>query len=138
MSSLHKSAASIGFYGDNLDPEGVSAALGCQPTVAVRKGGTWLTAHSTEKLARIGSWRIETARREPADLDGEIVDLLGRLTADLSVWRALSNRYDAKAFCGLFLVEDNEGMSLAPATLSMLGDRGLTLDLDIYFAGMPE
>jgi hypothetical protein len=41
-------------------------------------------------------------------------------------------------FCGLFLGDTNEGLSLRPETLARLGERGLVLDLDIYAGSMPD
>jgi hypothetical protein len=35
-------------------------------------------------------------------------------------------------FCGLFLDEMNEGISLSPDTLAAIGSRGLSSGLDIY------
>ncbi|WP_204320647.1 hypothetical protein, partial [Klebsiella pneumoniae] len=41
---MHQSAATLGFYGDDLDPEELTAGLGSLPTVGVRKGGIWHTS----------------------------------------------------------------------------------------------
>jgi len=35
-------------------------------------------------------------------------------------------------FCGLFMKESSEGFSISPATLAMLGERGIELQFDIY------
>ena len=68
MGGLHKTAASIGFFGDDLDPVEITTALGAEPTVGVRKGGVWHTKAGVEKVASQGSWRVEAERREPGDL----------------------------------------------------------------------
>ena len=75
---------------------------------------------------------METVRREPGDLDGQIAELLDQLTSDLGVWVDLTSRYRADIFCGLFLVEHNEGISISSETALKIGQRGLKLDLDIY------
>jgi hypothetical protein len=54
------------------------------------------------------------------------------LTDDLDVWKGISNRYKCDLFCGLFMNEMNEGVSLNPDVLAILGDRGVVLALDIY------
>ena len=36
-------------------------------------------------------------------------------------------------FCGLWLQDENEMLSIAPRTLKELGERNITLELDIYF-----
>ena len=136
MGILHKSAASIGFFGDDLDPAKITKALGAVPTVGVHKGGLWRTKTGAEKVAARGSWRVEAERREPGDLDGQINDLLDRLSDDLPAWRSFSQRYRGRVFCGLFLASGNEGLTLRSETLARLAERGLLIDLDIY--GMEE
>lgn len=71
-------------------------------------------------------------RCEPADLDGQINDLLDGLSDDLPAWRSFSERYRGRVFCGLFLATGNEGATLRSRTLLRLGERGLLIDLDIY------
>jgi hypothetical protein len=132
MSALHESAASIGFYGDDLEPERITASLGAKPTVGVRKGGVWLTGNGAERVAHTGSWRIVADRCEPADLDGQINDLLDKLSDDLPSWRSFAEEYRGRVFCGLFLASANEGITLRPDTLVRVGERGLLIDLDIY------
>lgn len=132
MGKLHKTAASLRFFGDDLDPEEITRRLGGAPTVGVSKGSIWLTSSGAEKTARRGQWRVSVERLSPGDLDGQVAELLTPLTTDLAVWNDLTRRYEANVFCGLFLNEFNEGLSLSPETLEALGLRGLSLDLDIY------
>jgi hypothetical protein len=35
-------------------------------------------------------------------------------------------------FCGLFMKNENEGLSLSAESLAMLGERSIELSLDIY------
>jgi len=138
MGILHKSEALIGFYGDDLDPAEISARLGAEPTVGVRKGGLWATSMGTQKTAQTGSWRLEAECREPADLDGQINDLLDGLGVDLTAWRSFAEQYRGRIFCGLFLAGFNEGISLRAETLIRVGERGLLVDLDIYGQDLPD
>ncbi len=135
---LHRSEALVGFYGDNLDPEEITARLGAEPTVGVRKGSVWLTSLGVQKIAHTGSWRLEAKTREPADLDGQINELLEGLVNDLAIWRLFANQYRAVIFCGLFLSSGNESLKLRPETLFRIGERGLILDLDIYGQDLPD
>ena len=136
MTELARSSASLRFFGDDLLPEEVSALLGTTPTAFAIKGGqSQPNAGGRTFTARTGSWRLDVVDRMPGDLDGQIAELLGKLTPDLAVWRRLAERFRADVFCGLFLGEDNEGISLAPGTLQALGERGILLDLDVYRTG---
>lgn len=132
MGILHRSAASIGFYGDDLDPAEITDSLGAEPTVGVRKGGVFLTGAGAEKIARRGSWRVVAERTQPGDLDGQINALLDGLSDDLPAWRSLAERYRGRAFCGLFLGSGNEGLTLRTETLLRVAEGGLLIDLDIY------
>jgi hypothetical protein len=127
-----RTRATLRLDGDALDPASVTNALGARPTFAVRKGEVWRTAKGAELTARTGIWRRRTDEATPGDLEAQISKLLGELTDDLETWRDLTARYDANVFCGLFLDRWNQGLSLDPKTLLMLGSRGIRLDLDIY------
>ena len=132
MGALYKSAASIGFYGDDLDPAEITIALGAEPTVGVRKGGRWFTDSGTEKIATRGSWRMVAERREPGDLDGQINSLLDGLSDDFEAWRLFAGRYRGRVFCGVFLASGNEGFTLRSPTLARIGERALVIDFDVY------
>lgn len=138
MGILDSSAASIGFYGDDLDPSEITRQLNCEPTVGVSRGGTWFTELGAEKVARIGSWRLIAERRAPADLDAQIGLLLSAMNDDLEAWRSLAGRFRGRVFCGVFLASGNDGLTLRPETLLMIGQRGLMLDLDIYEQAGPD
>jgi hypothetical protein len=129
---VDRTVAALRFFGDDLDPDELTDLLDGQPTFGIKKGGTWLTKGGNEIIASNGSWRLSVASRSNGDLDGQIVELLSALSHDLVVWRNLAVRFKADIFCGLFLKCGNEGFDLQPATLSMIGERGLTLSLDIY------
>jgi hypothetical protein len=72
------------------------------------------------------------SERTPGDFDCQIAELLAGTTLDLTIWKQLTAISHADIFCGLFLKNSNEGISISPQTLSMLGESGITLDLDIY------
>jgi hypothetical protein len=132
MGILQRSAASLGFYGDDLDPTEITTCLGIEPTVGVRKGSLWRTARGIEKVSNRGSWRLLADDCQPGDLDSQIKWLLSSLSSDIQGCRRLAESFRGRVFCGLFLASSNEGLSLSHETLSMLAERRLTLDLDIY------
>jgi hypothetical protein len=132
MGILERSAAMVGFYGDHLDPSEITALLGGEPTDGARMGDAWRLASGREKTYPTGSWRLNAPDREPANLDEQIEMLFGGLTTDLGVWRELATRYRGVVFCGLFLGSQNEGVKISPPSLVTIGERGLTIDFDIY------
>lgn len=138
MGTPETSAASIGFYGDDLDPSEITRQLQCDPTIGVAKGGTWTTSMGADKTAPTGSWRLVSQRRSPADLDAQIGELLSAMNDDLEAWKTLAGRFRGRIFCGLFLASGNDGLTLRPETLLMIGQRSLLLDLDIYEQAEPD
>lgn len=55
------------------------------------------------------------------------------LTPNLNVWADLVGRFKVDMFCGVWLDEGNQGTGLSAGTLKMLGERGIKLELDIYY-----
>ncbi len=91
-----------------------------------------------ETIAKIGSWVLSSEHRTPEDLDGQVAEILGKLTQDLDVWAQLARRFEIDVFCGLFMRESNEGMTLSAKTVLALGTRGIELGFDIYDPTPPE
>ena len=79
-----------------------------------------------------GGWMLDSADREPGDLDVQIAGILSQTTADLSVWRTLNSRFRCELFCGLFMGRADEGVSISVETTRMIGERGLSLELCLY------
>jgi hypothetical protein len=134
MSEISQTQVSLRLFGDELDPDEVTKLLGRAPDVARRRGEGWWRPDGrfVRHPALRGSWSIEAERSTPGDLDGQINNLLSETTDDLSIWSFLTSKYHVDMFCGLFLEELNEGISISPRTLQMLGERGIVLNLDIY------
>ncbi|RBW63343.1 DUF4279 domain-containing protein [Ruegeria sp. A3M17] len=133
MAALSGSAASLRFFGDDLDHDELTKLLGCPPTKSERKGEEIVGKVTGQKrIARGGGWRLSAERRGPGDFDDQISEILDRLTDDMNIWQNLTSRYRADIFCGLFMKEGNEGVSLSNETLQRLAERGLTIDFDIY------
>jgi hypothetical protein len=127
----------IRVYGDDLNPDAVSALLGCVPTSACRKGDI----HRGKKYDRVekqGRWLLALDHVRGVRLDDLINQVLDRLTNDLAVWRTLTDRYKVDLFCGVQLELWNRGLGLSPGTLLRIGERGLELGIDIYYVGEPD
>ena len=132
MAIIASTALALRFFGDDLDPAEVTALLGAKPTHARRKGDVRRHKNGRKTVARSGTWQLDVPDREPGDLSGQLEQLFSRLTPDLSVWRALASRYQADVYCGLFMDRRGESEELVQPMLAALGERGLSLGLELY------
>ena len=98
-----------------------------------RKGDT-ITKKFSTLIAKTGRWHLkaEPWSVSPANIDGQIAEILGKVTPDISVWEALAGRYKMDMFVGLFMKETNEGLEVSAATTKLLGERGISMGFDIY------
>ena len=131
MAGLARSRAALRLFGDDLRPEEITALLGAPPTSSRRRGEQDDRGRNP-RFWPTGAWILSADDILPADPDRQIAQILGQLTADPAVWRSLAARFRIDMFCGWFMDEVNEGVSLSVATLSSLGERGILLDMDIY------
>lgn len=128
MPRLFKTAASLRIFGDDLDPEEITAQLGKRPDKAEKKGETIHNPSGTTRIARRGRWSITVERQKPGDLDAQIKTLLAEATDNAEVWQSITSRFDADVFCGLFMDEENEGLEISPDALNALGTRGIRMN----------
>jgi hypothetical protein len=115
-------------YGEELDPIGISALLGCEPSSAARKG---------TPFPKQGRWILEIDSKdcdESDDVDDGLRILLARLPSDPDVWASLENIDSVDIFCGLFIGSPNRGFEISTEVSRLLADRGLKIGFDLYFA----
>jgi hypothetical protein len=133
MAQLQRSAATLRISGDDLQPAEITRLLGCDPSAAQTKGETIVGRDTgSARIVSTGMWRLFASKREPEDLDGQIAEILSKLTDDLNVWGSIAGTYRIDLFCGLFMGGSNEGLSLSPESMAALGLRHIELGLDIY------
>lgn len=77
-------------------------------------------------------WSLSAPDNQKADVDSQVVWILGRTTPDIELWEKIAADYRADLFCGLFLERRNRGVTLSPKTMVDLGARGIELGFDIY------
>lgn len=127
------SAACLRIAGDDLLPDEISRILGCVPSYSTSKGQvSYGKATGRQHVAGRGCWHLEAGRRAPADLDGQIMEIIGRVNQDPDAWVHLSNRFRVDMFCALFMGKGSEGLSLTPEALLALGTRRIKLGLCLY------
>jgi hypothetical protein len=128
---LERTTATIRIFGDDLDPDNVTALLGVTPTEAYRKGEPF-SQRPGSGLRPKSSWHLRGEEASPGDLDRQIADLLSQTTDDPAIWLGIKARYQADVFVGLFMGSANDMFALGAQTSAALARRGLTLVFDIY------
>lgn len=132
MPRLQHSAAALRINGDGLIPDELSRIIGSKPSHSHRKGESFGRPDGRTHQRKSGYWSLEAADRSPGDLNGQIAEILGRLTDDLAVWANLAANYQVDLFCGWFMVGSDEGLDILPENLSALGARGIKLSVCLY------
>lgn len=134
MADRSESTATLRIFGELLVPSEISGLLGAEPTAFHAKGDV-LVGRSKDggpRIAKQGMWRFEAGRHEPADVNKQVCEILGRLTQDLGAWNRLGPALELDMFCGYFMSEGNEVLSLPATTLGALAERRIELVLDVY------
>ena len=132
MAHLARSVASLRIFGDDLQPEVVSRILGCTPTKTWPKGHIQICKSGREVAKRTGGWLLHASDAEPENLDGQVAELLAKLTSDIAIWTEVGQRFEVDLFVGWFMESSNEGVSISSKTMFALAERGIELSLDIY------
>lgn len=139
---LQRASVTLLIHGDDLVPEELSAILGVQPEIGVRKGETFMGRGrpSTAVTAKTGKWIVGTGYREPPNVDEQIAELLDRLPKGADTWNDLTTRFDCYVTVGVWFTDDSwtGGLVLEPKTLGMLAERGLAIDFDMYAPGASD
>lgn len=119
-------------YGEELDPDHISALLHCEPSSAARKGNPF---------PKRGRWilRIDSKDCEESDdVEDGIRMLLARPPSDSGFWLSLTRIYAVDVFCGLFLASSNRGFGISAEVSRLLSDRNLEVGFDVYFESRVE
>jgi len=133
MPQLSESMMSLRISGEALIPDDITRLLGAPPTHSLKKGDVkYRSKDGRETIAKAGTWQLTAAIRTPEDTDGQVAEILGKLTDDMSVWTSLSQQFQVDLYCGWFMTDTNEGVSISPQTLAALGARGIEFGVDIY------
>jgi Domain of unknown function (DUF4279) len=128
-----RSAAKLRVRGEDLIPDEVTHYLSYEPTKAYCKGSVIRDEMTgNERIARTGVWYLDAEEQDPADLNRQVVEILGHLNPDPEVWATLSKKFSVDLFCGLFVTGGWGIAALSPAALMSLGSRGIELTFDMY------
>lgn len=133
MPELTRSLACLRIFGETLVPDEITRLLGVQPTKSRLKGEVkYRSREGRETIAKEGAWLLRADDRAPADVDGQVAEILGKLTDDLETWVSLAQQFDVDLSFGWFMEHSNEGIELSPKTLAAIGARGIRMSVDLY------
>ena len=132
MAAISLTKATLRIAGDDLLPEDITNSLGGFPTHEQTRGEELKTPSGKIRVAEFGMWRLCATDQVPGDLDCQVSEILDQLTSNLDAWQELADNYKIDLFCGIFMENEMEGISLSPESLQKLGERNILLDLDIY------
>jgi hypothetical protein len=125
----------LALYGEELEPDEISCALGVQPTSAHRRGerrGSRSPPYSS------GAWFLKEHGRD-AELAEAIIDrLLKQLPENPAVWCALSIRHEIQFRFGLHMTRWNKGLSIPLKQVTRIAELGASMEFDIYAYGGDE
>jgi hypothetical protein len=131
--NVDECTVTVCFHGEELEPDEVTHILGVKPTNSCRKGDRF-RGKKKDRIEKQGRWLFELDWSN-ARLDDQINRILDELTSDLTGWITLSRRFQTRLSCGLWMMLWNRGLDLSPRTMQRIAERGLTLDIDIYYVG---
>ncbi len=125
---VDESIATLRVVTDTLTRDEITARLGVVPKEA--------RARTLE--LRPNTWSFEVREWSSRSLDEAISEVLAALPAPGAVWDDLATDARIDMYCGLYLWKWNRGLVIEPETLVALGQRHISLGLDIYYVGAPE
>jgi hypothetical protein len=126
---VDETRVTLGFYGEDLDPDEISRELGCEPSFAHRRGDP---RRDGIAIWSQGAWLLTLEGRSPSGPD-ELVGLLtARLPRDREVWRRLTSTHSARLSFAIFVSTWNQGFELSPTSVAAVSSMGVSVGFDIY------
>jgi len=119
--------------GEALEAAEVSRLLCCEADQSHRTGER--ISSRSAGLWKHGGWSVKDHLPPTESLSAKIEHVLDRVTTDKEVWRALTRRFEARLFCGIFLNNPEklgELVCLPADLLKRAADLGLELVLDVW------
>ncbi|WAS89994.1 DUF4279 domain-containing protein [Nannocystis punicea] len=130
-----ETGVALALFGEDLEPDVVSAELGCEPTRTHRKGQR-RGPRSPPYVG--GAWFLELRGESPAEPDGLLRALLARFPRDPEFWARLRAKYQVRVLVALHSGGWNRGFGLSPAAIDLVAATGAELGFDLYFHGDEE
>jgi hypothetical protein len=131
--TLEESSVGINFTSEKLDRQEITDQLGVQPTKAWNPGEKHPIGNKGHtRITDWGMWYY-TDERDSLDLNDKLIELLGNLNHDLSVWKELTEKYDAWIDVAGYMRNWTRGFSLKSEVMQLLVERNLEIVFDVYY-----
>jgi hypothetical protein len=131
--SLDEAGVTLAIYGDDLDPEEVTAKLGVQPTRAHRRGDR---RRPESQPFSAGAWMLARRGTPPVAPDQLLAELVAMLPLeDAEVWTDLRSRFSVQLRWGLHMSGWNRGFQLSGDSMRRILQVVESVGFDIYAYG---
>ncbi|RNF83880.1 DUF4279 domain-containing protein [Montanilutibacter psychrotolerans] len=135
--SCARTYATLCFYGDSLDPDAITNALGIGPTRSVRRNDARKRGSKTI-IAKTGAWLLTSDEQlDSKDVQSHIRWILQRVAGRLGEVTRLPEVETARIFCFWSSVHGNGGPAISSATLKLLAQHDIDLDFDVWLDPRP-
>lgn len=125
--------AQFRLFGDMLDPQQVTSRLGINPTLVHAKGDRKDSVPNREEVWQSGTWQLGSGLADSCPLEEHLTALLDVLSPVAeAIQRLLDNGCRADFFCGCFLRDWNQVVTLSPSAIRRIALLGAAITLDIY------
>ena len=114
--------------GNDLDVEGISRALGLNPTHSHRAGDVGMLA----KTYPHDMWQLDSPLTA-AEPEEHLKWLRSKLHPNYDYIRSLKGRADIYIYCGYSCEGEQGGFSLTPEALSLFTELGIVMEVHVLF-----
>ena len=128
------SKAALCIYGETLQPDEISSALGLQPTNSGLKGQRQSKYPNARELRR-SIWILDATVDEHLPLQDHLESLLDALEPRLIAISGIAKQYDTRLICGYSSEHGQGGCTFDAALLGRLAKFGVPLVVDLYPPG---
>lgn len=129
---VDETQVSLALYGNDLDPDTVSARLGTPPTDSRRRGDRRSERSPPTKQ---GAWFLTVAGTAPVGPNELLRQLLQSFPMAASFWQPLVRDYKVQIRIGIHMDLWNRGFELDPDVVQMVAATGAPINFDLYFDG---
>ena len=129
MAAIARVSVSLRVFGDGLEPDEVSALLGCQPSRFHRKGDG--RPQGDPSIEPTGAWILESLLPETAEIEDHVESLLSQISNDGDEWANLTTRFSASILCTLLIDQYGGVFELSPRLAEWMAERGLVIAFEL-------